>query len=61
MGFRYSRRYGGTKGWGLNVSGSRIFSSYRDKYGSISSRGFSIRTSVFRLTIYISWDSVKYQ
>ncbi|WP_266202755.1 hypothetical protein [Pontibacter kalidii] len=46
MGFRYNKRLGGSRGWGLNVSGSGITPSYRSKYGSVGPRGFSIRTGI---------------
>ncbi|MFC6998026.1 DUF4236 domain-containing protein [Rufibacter roseus] len=46
MGLRYSKRIGGNKGLGLNVSGSGISPSYRTKYGAVSPKGFSIRTGI---------------
>lgn len=46
MGFNYYKRIGGNKGLGLNLSSSGISSSYRTKYGSVSSRGFSIKTGI---------------
>lgn len=46
MGFRYQKRIGGNKGLGLNLSGSGISSSYRTKYGTIGSKGFSIKTGI---------------
>ena len=48
MGFRYQRRIG--KGLGLNLSKSGISTSYRTKYGSIGSKGFSLRTGIPGLT-----------
>ncbi|MGL2965895.1 hypothetical protein [Flavobacterium sp. XGLA_31] len=50
MGLRYYKRVGGNKGFGLNFSGTSISSSYRTKYGSIGSKGFSIRTGIPGLT-----------
>lgn len=46
MGIRYQKRVGGTKGFGLNFSGSGISSSYRTKYGTVGSKGFSIRSGI---------------
>lgn len=59
MGIRYSKRIGGNKGWGLNVSGSGISSSYRSKYGSIGSKGFSIKSGIPGLTFRSSWGRGK--
>lgn len=46
MGLRYHKRIGGNKGFGLNLSGSGISSSYRTKYGTVGSKGFSIITGI---------------
>jgi hypothetical protein len=46
MGLRYQKRVGGYRGFGLNFSGSGISSSYRTKYGTIGSKGFSIRSGI---------------
>ncbi|HUH26337.1 MAG TPA: hypothetical protein VLY87_06900 [Flavobacterium sp.] len=46
MGLRYQKRIGGNKGFGLNLSGSGISSSYRTKYGTVGSKGFSIRSGI---------------
>lgn len=46
MGVRYYKRIGGNKGFGLNLSRSGISSSYRTKYGSFGSKGFSIRSGI---------------
>ncbi len=59
MGFRFFRRVGGNKGWGLNMSGSGVSSSYRSKYGSFGSKGFSIRTGIAGLSFRSSWGSKK--
>ena len=59
MGLRYSRRVGGNRGWGLNISGSGVSSSYRSRYGSVSARGFSIRTGIPGLTFRSSWGRGK--
>jgi hypothetical protein len=59
LGFRYNRRIGGNKGWGWNISGSGVSPSYRSKYGSIGSRGFSIRTGIPGLSFSSGWGSGK--
>jgi hypothetical protein len=59
MGFRYHKRVSNSKGWGLNISGSGISSSYRSKYGSIGSKGFSIRSGIPGLTFRSGWGSGK--
>lgn len=59
MGFRYNKRIGGNKGWGWNISGSGVSSSCRSKYGSIGSRGFSIRTGIPGLSFSSGWGSGK--
>ena len=46
MGFRYSRRVKLGGGLGLNLSKSGVSTSYRTKFGSFGSRGFSIRTGI---------------
>lgn len=50
MGLRYQRRIGGNRGLGFNLSNSGVSTSYRTKYGTVSSRGFSIRTGIPGLT-----------
>jgi hypothetical protein len=59
MGLRYQRRIGNSKGWGLNISGSGVSSSYRTKYGSISSKGFSIKSGIPGLTFRSGWGGGK--
>ena len=59
MGFRYYKRVSNSKGWGLNISGSGLSSSYRSKYGSIGSKGFSIRSGIPGLTFRSGWGSGK--
>jgi hypothetical protein len=59
MGFRYHKRVGNSKGWGLNISGSGLSSSYRSKYGSFGSKGFSIRSGIPGLTFRSGWGSGK--
>jgi hypothetical protein len=46
MGFRYQKRINLGKGIGLNISKSGISPSIRTKAGSISSKGYSIRTGI---------------
>ena len=46
MGFRYQKRIKLGKGFGLNISKSSITPSYRNKRGSLSSKGYSIRTGI---------------
>lgn len=55
MPFRYYRRIGNSTGWGLNVSKSGVSTSYRSKYGSIGTNGFSIRTGIPGLSFRKSW------
>ena len=46
MGFRYRKRIKLGKGVGLNISKSGITPSIRTKRGTISSRGYTIKTGV---------------
>ena len=46
MGFRYQKRINLGKGLGVNLSKSGISPSLRTKKGSISSKGFSVRTGI---------------
>ncbi|MFN3530151.1 MAG: DUF4236 domain-containing protein [Bacteroidia bacterium] len=46
MSIRYQRRINMGKGLGLNLSKSGVSTSYRGKWGSIGSSGFSIRTGI---------------
>ncbi len=50
MGFKYNKRIKLGKGFGLNISKSGISPSYRTKRGSLSSKGYSIRTGIPGLT-----------
>lgn len=59
MGFRYQKRVNLGEGLGINISKSGISSSYRSKYGSIGSRGFSIRTGISGLSFRNNWGSSK--
>ncbi len=46
MGFRFSKRINLGGGLGLNISKSGISPSVRTKGGTISNKGFSIKTGV---------------
>ena len=50
MGFRYSKRIKIGGGAGFNLSKSGVSGSVRTKFGSVSPRGFSIRTGIPGLT-----------
>lgn len=50
MGFKLQKRIKLGKNLGLNVSKSGISPSYRTKKGTISSKGFSIRTGIKGIT-----------
>ncbi len=46
MGFLFNKRINLGKELGFNISKSRITPSYRNKRGSLSSKGFSVRTRI---------------
>lgn len=46
MSFRFQKRVKLGKGFGLNISKSSITPSYRNKKGSISSKGYSLKTGI---------------
>ncbi len=50
MGLRFSKRVNLGKGLGFNISKSGITPSLRTKSGSVSSKGFSVKTGVPGLT-----------
>ena len=50
MGLRIQKRINLGKGLGLNISKSGISSSFRNKLGSISSKGYSIKSGIPGLT-----------
>lgn len=50
MAFRFNKRIKLGKGFGINISKSGITPSYRTKKGSISSKGYSLRTGITGLT-----------
>ena len=59
MGFHFQKRVKVGKGVGINISKSGVSSSYRTKYGSVGSKGFSIRTGIPGLTFRSSWTKSK--
>ena len=59
MGLRYQKRVNFGKGAGLNISKSGIGSSYRTKYGTIGTKGFSVRTGIPGLTFRGGWSNKK--
>ena len=46
MAFKFNKRIKLGKGLGVNLSKSGISTSYRTKRGSVSSKGFSIKTGI---------------
>ena len=50
MGLRFQKRIKIGKGLGINISKSGISPSYRTKRGTISSKGYSIRSGIPGLT-----------
>jgi hypothetical protein len=59
MSFRIQRRANLVKGLGLNISASGVSPSWRAKYGSIGSRGFSIRTGIPGITYRSAFSGKK--
>ena len=57
MAFRFNKRIRLGKGLGLNVSKSGMTPSYKSKKGSVSSKGFSVRTGIPGLTFRKSFKS----
>jgi len=55
MGFRFFQRVPISGGTGINISGSGYSVSHRGKYGSIGTKGFSIRTGIPGLSFRQSW------
>jgi len=50
MAFRFNKWVSLGKGLGLNISKSGITPSYRSRRGSVSSKGYSVRTGIPGLT-----------
>ena len=59
MGFRYQKRINLGKGFGLNISKSGVSPSFRTKRGSLSSKGYSIRSGIPGLTYRKTFSKVK--
>ncbi len=59
MALRFYKRIKLGKGVGINISKSGISPSIRTKRGSVSKRGFSIRTGIPGLTYRKSFSSSK--
>ncbi|MBL0682822.1 DUF4236 domain-containing protein [Aquimarina mytili] len=59
MAFKYNKRIKLGKGFGLNVNKSGITPSYRTKRGSLSSKGYSLRTGIPGLTYRKSFKKSK--
>lgn len=59
MGFRYQKRINLGKGFGLNISKSGVSPSFRTKRGSLSSKGYSIRSGIPGLTYRKTFSRVK--
>lgn len=55
MSFRYQKRINVGKGLGVNVSTRGASVSKRTKFGSVGTRGFSIRTGIPGLSYRGSW------
>ncbi|WP_367892736.1 DUF4236 domain-containing protein [Flavivirga aquimarina] len=59
MGFRFNKRIKLGKGLGINVSKSGIRPSYKNKGGSVNSKGYSIRTGIPGLTYRNTFSKAK--
>ncbi|MFV5686445.1 hypothetical protein ACM55I_13480 [Flavobacterium sp. GB2R13] len=59
MGFRFSKRVNLGGGLGLNISKSGIYPSVRTKSGTISNKGFSVRTRVSGVSYRKSFNASK--
>ena len=46
MGFRFSKRINLGKGLGFNISKSGVSPSVRTKFGSLSTKGYSLKTGI---------------
>lgn len=46
MSFQFQRRLNLKSGWGINISKSGFSPSFRSKYGSVSTKGVSVRTGI---------------
>jgi len=59
MSFRYSKRIKIAKGFGIHIGKSGIAPSYRGRRGSLSSKGYSIRTGIPGLTYRKTFSRAK--
>lgn len=59
MAFRFNKRVKIGKGLGVNLSKSGITPSYRNKRGSLSSKGYSVRTGIPGLTYRKTFSRAK--
>lgn len=59
MSFRFHKKVKLGKGFGIHISKSGITPSYRGKRGSLSSKGYSIRTGIPGLTYRKSFPKSK--
>ncbi|WP_103865717.1 DUF4236 domain-containing protein [Aquimarina sp. I32.4] len=59
MAFRYYKRIKLGKRLGINISKSGIYPSYRSKIGTISSRGYSVKTGISGLSYRKSFKKGK--
>ncbi len=59
MGFRYQKRINLGKGLGINISKSGISPRYRTKRGTLSSKGYSIRSGIPGMTYQKSFSKSK--
>ncbi len=59
MAFRFHKRVKFGKGLGINISKSGITPSYRGKRGSLSSKGYSIKTGIPGITYRKTFSKAK--
>jgi hypothetical protein len=59
MPIRFNKRVKITKGLGVNISKSGISPSVRTKSGSLSSKGYSVRTGIPGLTYRKTFSKAK--
>ncbi|WP_142783811.1 DUF4236 domain-containing protein [Changchengzhania lutea] len=59
MSFRFNKRVKLGKNLGVNISKSSITSSYRTKRGSISTKGYSVRTGIPGLSYRKNFSKAK--
>jgi len=59
MAFRFHKRIKLGKGFGIHISKSGVTPSYRGKRGSLSSKGYSVRTGIPGLTYRKTFSKTK--